>query len=134
MEDVAQEFWESIGPGDILFIDNSHRSFPNSDVTVFFSEVLPALKPGAIWGLHDIFLPWGYPEEWSDRYYNEQYLLQAYLLRGGGDDEILLPVRWAKDQPGLLGILEALRARKDLFRDLEPNGGCFWMQRRGGQI
>ena len=45
MEDVPRDFWEGIGSNDLLFIDNSHRSFPNSDVTVFFAEVLPALKP-----------------------------------------------------------------------------------------
>jgi hypothetical protein len=57
MEKVPREFWEGIGPDDLLFIDNSHRSFPNSDVTVFFAEVMPALRPGTIWGMHDIFLP-----------------------------------------------------------------------------
>jgi len=35
MEEVPREFWEGIGPEDLLFVDNSHRSFPNSDVTVF---------------------------------------------------------------------------------------------------
>jgi hypothetical protein len=43
MEDVPREFWEGIGPEDLLFVDNSHRSFPNSDVTVFFAEVMPRI-------------------------------------------------------------------------------------------
>jgi predicted O-methyltransferase YrrM len=55
MEDVPRDFWDGIEQTDMLFVDNSHRSFPNSDVTVFFAEVLPALRPGTIWGLHDIF-------------------------------------------------------------------------------
>lgn len=43
MEDMPTSFWEGLAPSDMLFIDNSHRSFPASDVTVFFSEVMPAL-------------------------------------------------------------------------------------------
>jgi predicted O-methyltransferase YrrM len=129
MEEVPREFWEGIGPEDLLFVDDSHRSFPNSDVTVFFAEVMPALRPGTIWGMHDIFLPWDYPEEWRNRFYNEQYLLLAYLLGGAHGDEILLPVHWATSQPRLHGILAPLWAREDLFRDSGTGGGCFWMRR-----
>jgi predicted O-methyltransferase YrrM len=129
MEEVPRAFWEGIGPDDLLFIDNSHRSFPNSDVTVFFTEVMPALRPGTIWGIHDIFLPWDYPEEWRDRFYNEQYLLLTYLLGGADGDEIVLPVMWAANQPHLHGILAPLWAREDLFRDVGTQGGCFWMRR-----
>jgi YD repeat-containing protein len=129
MEEVPREFWEEIGPDDLLFIDNSHRSFPNSDVTVFFAEVMPALGPGTIWGVHDIFLPWDYPEEWRDRFYNEQYLLLTYLLGGANGDEIVLPVMWATHQPHLHGILAPLWAREDLFRDIGTGGGSFWMRR-----
>jgi hypothetical protein len=130
MESIPREFWENIGPDDILFVDNSHRSFANSDVTVFFTEVMPALRPGAIWGLHDIFLPWDYPEEWRDRFYNEQYLLLTYLLGGSAGDEIILPVQWASHQPSLHGILEPLWRHKHLFQDTGMGGGCFWMRRR----
>jgi hypothetical protein len=135
MEDVPREFWEGIGPDDLLFVDNSHRSFPNSDVTVFFTEVLPTLPAGTIWGLHDILLPWDYPEEWRGRFYNEQYLLMAYLLGGGGGggggggDEIILPVKWASDQPHLHRILAALWERQDLISGLGTHGGCFWMRK-----
>ena len=132
MEEMPREFWEGIGPEDLLFLDNSHRSFPNSDVTVFFAEVMPTLRPGTIWGLHDIFLPWDYPEEWRDRFYNEQYLLLAYLLGGAHGDEILLPVQWATSQPRLHGILASLWAREDLFRDVGTSGGCFWMRCAAG--
>jgi predicted O-methyltransferase YrrM len=129
LEDIPREFWEGIETDDLLFVDNSHRSFSNSDVTVFFAEVLPALKPGTVWGLHDVFLPWDYPDTWSDRFYNEQYLLLAYLLGGANGDEIILPVAWAANQPSLRDILNDLWIRKDLFQSLEPHGGCFWMRR-----
>jgi hypothetical protein len=133
MEDVPRDFWEGIGPQDILFLDNSHRSFPNSDVTVFFTEVLPALPLGTIWGQHDIFLPWDYPGAWGNRFYNEQYLLMAYLIGGAAGDEILLPAMWASSQPVLRNILAPLWGRHDLFRDVGTHGGCFWM-RRGGAL
>lgn len=64
-EDVPAGFFESLTSDDILFIDNSHRSFPNSDVPVFFTEILPHLPSRMTYGIHDIFLPWDYPDEWK---------------------------------------------------------------------
>lgn len=135
MEDVTRSFWEGIGSEDLLFLDNSHRSFPNSDVTVFFAEVLPLLPPGTVWGLHDIFLPYDYPEECSRlQYYNEKYLLLAYLIGGANGDEILLPLFWASSRPRLRGILERLWAQDDLFRGLRTHGSLFWLRRGGPPV
>ena len=53
---------ESLEAGDILFIDNSHRVLPNSDATVFFLEWMPRLADGVIVHIHDIYLPWDYPQ------------------------------------------------------------------------
>ena len=82
LEDCDLKVFADLGPEDVVFIDNSHRSFQNSDVTVFFAEVLPILKSGCHYGIHDIFLPYDYPGSWLSRFYNEQYLLMAYLLGG----------------------------------------------------
>jgi predicted O-methyltransferase YrrM len=127
-EDVDMGFFADL-PGDtLLFVDNSHRSFQNSDVTVFFMEILPVLAPGTIWGLHDIFFPLDYPEAWSGRFFNEQYLLMSYLMGGGGADRILLPNGLISSSPSLrpsaLAIFEA-----PSFDGIEKHGGCFWMQR-----
>lgn len=46
---------ESLAENDILFIDNSHRIFPNSDATTCFLELLPFLKKGVVVHFHDIF-------------------------------------------------------------------------------
>jgi Methyltransferase domain len=129
LESVGPAFWKEFGPQDMLFVDNSHRSFTNSDVTVFFTDILPDLPAGAIWGLHDIFLPDDYPADWRDRYFNEQYLLLAYLDGGAGTDEILLPLAWATSQPRLHGVLAPLWQRDGLFRDVPTVGGAFWMRR-----
>jgi len=127
-EDVDMGFFADL-PGDtLLFVDNSHRAFQNSDVTVFFMEILPVLKPGTIWGLHDIFFPLDYPQAWRGRFFNEQYLLMSYLMGGGGADRILLPNGLIFTSPALrpsaLAIFEGPR-----FDGIEKHGGCFWMQR-----
>ncbi len=76
LEEVELDVFDELGPGDFLFIDGSHRSFSNSDVTVAFLDVLPRLRAGVVVHFHDIFWPYDYPPEWADRYYSEQYLLR----------------------------------------------------------
>ena len=80
VERVDASLFAALEPGDVLFIDNSHRCFMNSDVTAFFLETLPLLPAGVVVHMHDIFLPWDYPDEWAGRYYSEQYLLACWLL------------------------------------------------------
>jgi Methyltransferase domain len=91
LETAVDEVLALAQPGSILFFDGSHRSFPGSDVTLFFMELLPALAPGVIVHIHDIFLPADYPAYTASRYWSEQYLLAAWLLGGGHGFEILLP-------------------------------------------
>src|SRR5690606_20567587 len=66
--------------GDMVFVDNSHRVFPNSDATAFFLDVLPNLAPGVLVQIHDVYLPFDYPQDMCDRYYSEQYVLAAMIL------------------------------------------------------
>lgn len=80
LEQMDLALFEQLQPGDVLFVDNSHRSFMNSDVTVVMLDILPRLRPGVLVGFHDIFLPFDYSEAWSGWAYNEQYLLGSYLL------------------------------------------------------
>jgi len=101
-EDIDLDLLDRLGPGDMLFVDNSHRAFTNSDVTVFFTESLPYLRPGVVYGLHDIFIPHDYPDEWNDRFYAEQYLLMSYLAGGAAGDELLLGTHHVASSPHLL--------------------------------
>jgi len=94
METVDPEIFARLQPGDIVFMDGSHRSFMNSDVTVFMLDVLPLLKPGVIVHFHDIALPNDYPEFFQNWYWNEQYLLAVYLLAAQDRVRILLPVNF----------------------------------------
>ena len=131
LEELPKGFWNEMSPEDLLFVDNSHRSLPNSDVTVFFLEVLPALPGGMVYGLHDIFLPYDYPEGWMPRYYNEQYLLQVYLNGGAAGDEILAPMGWIWRRPNLRSLLSPIWQGNDrLLQRVEFGGaGAFWMRR-----
>ncbi|MFN3955456.1 MAG: class I SAM-dependent methyltransferase [Pararhodobacter sp.] len=128
LEDVDLGIFDELVPGDVLFFDGSHRSFQNSDVTVFFLEVLPRLAEGVIVGLHDIFWPVDYPQDWLDRYYNEQYLLACYMLPYG------------KHFPLIFSSAHATRHMRDKLNEaFSPEtraalpalrGGCFWFEKR----
>ncbi len=75
-------FFDSLGENDILFIDSSHVVKLGSDVCYLVLEILPRLKSGVLVHFHDIFLPDEYPRPMMERrrmFWNEQYLVQAYL-------------------------------------------------------
>ena len=82
IQDIDLKFFSQLQLGDILFIDSSHTVKIGGDVNYLFLEVLPRLKPGVIVHVHDIFLPFEYRRDWvldEFRFWNEQYLLQAFL-------------------------------------------------------
>ncbi|WP_020174599.1 class I SAM-dependent methyltransferase [Methyloferula stellata] len=91
LEECDVQIFDELDEGDILFFDGSHRVFENSDVTVFFLEVLPRLKKGVFVHIHDIFLPSDYVATWNERLYSEQYMLAAMLLCKTPPFQVLLP-------------------------------------------
>ncbi len=129
LEKVDLEIFDQLENGDVLLIDNSHRSFMNSDVTVFFTEVLPRLKPGVIYGIHDIFLPDDYHQIWADRYYNEQYLLAMYLLGGADGDNVLFPASYVARHSQYRERLTRYGSQIGLPELADLGTGCFWMRR-----
>jgi hypothetical protein len=114
--------------GDVLFFDGSHRVFMNSDVAVFFLEVLPSLPAGVLVGIHDIYLPDDYPADIADRHWSEQYMLAAWLL-GGADVEIVMPAWRVSTDPVLGHALDDLWARPGLD-SVERHGVAFWFLTR----
>ncbi len=115
--------------GDVLFVDGSHRTLMNSDVTVAFLDILPDLQPGVLVEMHDIYLPWDYPPEWAQRFYSEQYLLAAYLLAPEQPFDVVLPNFFATIEPDLAGILQPLWSRLELT-DFDTWGQSFWLRTR----
>lgn len=81
VQDVPVSYFEELDCNDILFIDSSHVVRSGNDVHYEFLEILPRLKPGVLVHVHDISLPKPYPKVYFDNqlYWNEQYLLQAFL-------------------------------------------------------
>lgn len=86
----------ALGPGDVCFIDSSHVVKTGSDVTHLFLEVLPRLAEGVVVHVHDVFIPEDYPEGWvrNGFNWNEQYLLQAFLI-GNQRAHVLLMNHWS---------------------------------------
>ena len=125
-----QSLAEMLAPGDILFVDGTHRSFQGSDVTVIFTELLPAIKPGVMIGFHDIFLPYDYPSLFKDYYYNEQYLLMLYLL-GNGKDKIALPVNYCCHDQELWTLYTRCFQRPNL-EQVNLGGSAFWLIKATG--
>lgn len=125
VQEVPLELFTALRENDVLLIDGSHVAKIGSDVVFVFLEVLPRLAPGVIVHVHDIFLPDDYPRQWVvDLHYfwNEQYLLHAYLL---GNDGVEV----------LFGNSYMERNYPDEMRRTFPDspwwgGGGFWMRTR----
>jgi len=82
LQEVPLEFFAALEANDILFIDSSHVLTIGGDVQREYLQIIPSLRPGVIVHVHDIFLPMEYPRRWimeSRWFWNEQYLLQAFL-------------------------------------------------------
>jgi hypothetical protein len=112
---------------DILFVDNSHRILPNSDATVFFLEVLPRLKKGVIVQIHDIYLPFDYPQFMCDRFYSEQYGLAMYLLANSEKYQPLAANYYISEKAELANIISDFW-KHDSTKNVEKHGGSFWLK------
>lgn len=124
---ITETITDTLKENDFLFIDNSHFVFPNSDAMVCFMEVLPYLKKGVIVHIHDIFLPYDYPDEMCRRFYNEQYMLAAFLMSNPNRYKIILPNYFIYSDPKLFNILDPIWMHPNL-KDVEKHGGSFWIQ------
>lgn len=124
VQTVDLGIYRALEAGDVLFYDGSHVSKLGSDVHHVFFSVLPLLQPGVLVHIHDVFLPREYPRDLTvphRHFWNEQYLLQAFLMFDAAF-EVVLGASYLHDRfPGLLsaafgGVAEAA-------------GGSFWLRR-----
>lgn len=81
VQDIDLNIFQSLGDGDVLFIDTSHSVKIGSDVSSILFRILPSLKAGVVIHIHDMYFPWEYPEEFvlEGRTYNELYFVRAFL-------------------------------------------------------
>jgi hypothetical protein len=98
VELIDISLFESLQENDLLFIDSGHTVRTGGDVNFLFLEVLPRIAPGVIVHIHDINLPYEYPEVYfvnpSFRmFWTEAYLLQAFLAFNA-QFEILLAMNY----------------------------------------
>ena len=113
-----------LGADAILFIDSSHVVRSRGDVPWLFSALLPSAPPGAVVHVHDVFLPWDYPDVMRLRLYTEQYVLQALLSHSPRYRTLLAVHHLCRRHP------EALRDAVGDWRARAPElyGGSFWFE------
>ena len=126
LEKTELSVFSQLEKGDILFIDNSHRCFPNSDVTVVFLEILPQLKPGVIVHVHDIYLPYDYPQFMTERFYNEQYVLAAMIAANPQSYKTIMPCFYVSENTELATTLNPVWQKLD--NRIEKHGGSYWLE------
>lgn len=126
-ENIDYNILDELNENDILFVDNSHRILPNSDAMVFFLEILPKLKKGVVVHIHDIYLPYDYPQFMCDRFYSEQYGLAMYLLANRKKYEPILPNYFIYEDKELSKQIEPIWSHKNL-NGVERHGGSFWLR------
>ena len=126
VENVDKSLFSSLSKNDILFIDSSHIIRPQGDVLFEYLEILPILNSGVIVHIHDIFTPKDYLNEWvldEVRFWNEQYLLEAFLCNNSEFRVIgalnYLTHHYPQELSKCCPIL------KDQIADREP--GSFWI-------
>jgi len=127
VEEINIQIFDRLDTNDILYIDNSHRVFMNSDATTMFLDAIPRLKAGVLVEIHDVTLPYDYPNEWISRYYSEQYLLAAYILAKGNMFDIILPNTFISHDNELRSILAPLWEREEM-KTVKMRGSSFWIR------
>jgi hypothetical protein len=131
VELLDPKIFETLGDGDILFIDSSHSVKIGGDVNYLYLEILPRLKPEVVVHIHDINIPYEYPKAYATsevfrQFWTEQYLLQSFLSLNN-EFEILLAMGYLMhDYP---------QKFQKAFPYYDPKihhltSGSFWMRRK----
>ena len=107
-QELPLDVFTSLEAGDVLFVDTTHTVKLGSDVNRIVLDVLPALAPGVIVHVHDIFLPYEYLREFAELsglHWAEQYLLQAFLAGNRGYEVLAGCYALCRDRPEAMGRL-----------------------------
>lgn len=129
VQKVPIPFFEQLDKNDILFIDSSHVIRSGNDVHYEYLEILPRLAPGVMVHIHDISLPKPYPKVYFDNqlYWNEQYLLQAFLTYNSRF-EVLWPGNYMmhKAPEKMHAVFPEIIIMRASYPSSEPT--AFWMR------
>jgi predicted O-methyltransferase YrrM len=112
-QEIPLDHFTSLEAGDVLFLDSTHALHAASELQRLYLKVIPALAPGVIVHVHDIFLPWMYrPSIMKDPWDWQETALLAALLTGNPGLEVLCCQSALHDGRG-----EGL---KEIFPDYAP--------------
>ncbi|HWB12518.1 MAG TPA: class I SAM-dependent methyltransferase [Pirellulales bacterium] len=110
--------------GDVLFIDSSHVCRTRGDLPYLYCQLIPRLPPGVLIHVHDVYLPYDYPNNVDHLCYTEQYLLHA-LLSHSPRYRTAFACHWlSRRHP---------HAMREVFgaetaSDARLYGGCYWFE------
>jgi predicted O-methyltransferase YrrM len=127
-QDVPLDVFTGLEAGDVLFVDTTHTVKLDSDVNRIVLDVLPALAPGVLVHVHDIFLPYEYPRQWPEEsgfHWAEQYLLQAFLAGNDGFEVLAATFALCRDRP------DAMARLAPTWRP-GAEASAFWIRSTGG--
>ncbi|MBT0159208.1 class I SAM-dependent methyltransferase [Candidatus Bathyarchaeota archaeon A05DMB-2] len=127
VQDVPPSYFGRLEENDILFIDSTHVLSIGSDVRYVYLEILPRLNRGVVIHSHDIFMPCEYPKQLvfkEFRFWNEQYLLQAFLAFND-----CFEVLWAGAYMDL-NHPDELAASFSSYNRKESVSSSFWIRRK----
>jgi Methyltransferase domain len=131
VQQVPLELFTKLAVGDILFIDSSHVLRSGNDVHYEYLEILPRLAPGVLVHIHDISLPRPYPKVYykNQLYWNEQYLLQAFLMHNRRF-EVVWPGNYMMltYPEEMLAAFPEIKVMRETYPSSEPT--AFWMRVR----
>jgi len=94
---------------------------------VFYLEILPRLRKGVIVHIHDIYLPYDYPQFMCDRFYSEQYGLAMYLLANPKKYKPILPNYFIYSDKELSELISPIW-NNPILSNVERHGGSFWIR------
>ena len=114
--------------GDILFIDSTHTVKTGSDCLHIYLRLLPQITKKIFVHVHDIFLPFGIPQNWlidHQIYWTEQYLLLALLIENPKAKLLFGSMYHNYYNPNILA--------KFMHNQSNSGGGSFWFEYDGRQ-
>jgi predicted O-methyltransferase YrrM len=125
LQEMPVDYFAQLEANDILFIDSSHVTRVAGEVNYYMFEILPALRPGVLVHIHDIFNGFEYPRRWikEGKSWSEAYLLRAFLEYNSAFEILLFNTYLA-------------HFHRDFFQQqmplcLQNTGGSIWLRKVG---